>query len=116
MKEIAVLVPAYNEESTIGEVIGEIRSALPEAEVVVINDGSTDRTGEIAREARAVTIDLPFNLGIGAAMQTGYRYARSHGHSVAVQVDGALWRDPGLLVHIAQQLALPGDEPVTAAG
>jgi len=109
VKEIVVLVPAYNEESTIAEVIAEIRSALPQAEVVVINDGSADRTGELARKARAVTIDLPFNLGIGAAMQTGYRYARAHGHSVAVQVDGDGQHVPAEIPRLLAPLAEGAD-------
>ncbi|MFH1681439.1 MAG: glycosyltransferase family 2 protein [Candidatus Eisenbacteria bacterium] len=85
---IVVLVPAFNEEATVRAVVEEVRAALPRAAVVVVNDGSSDRTGEEARAGGAVVVDLPFNLGIGAAMQTGYRYARAKGYRAAVQVDG----------------------------
>lgn len=85
---IAILIPAFNEEKTVGAVIGEVREAMPEATIVVINDGSEDDTSAVARSHDAVVIDMPFNVGIGAAMQTGYRYARNEGYAIAVQVDG----------------------------
>jgi len=85
---VAVLVPAWNEEGTVGDVVREIREALPGAAVVVIDDGSADDTAGAARGAGAVVLRLPHNLGIGAAMQTGYRYARERGFDAAVQVDG----------------------------
>jgi len=87
-KGIVVLVPAFNEEETVGRVVREVYEALPEAAVVVLNDGSADRTGQEARRAGARVVDLPVNLGIGAAMQTGYRYAAARGFRAAVQVDG----------------------------
>jgi glycosyltransferase involved in cell wall biosynthesis len=82
-----VLIPAYNEEATVGTVVREVREALPGAAVVVVNDGSRDRTSYSAREAGATVVELPFNLGIGAAMQTGYIHAMRRGFRVAVQVD-----------------------------
>lgn len=86
--KIAVLIPAFNEENTVCSVIREVRQELPGATPVVINDGSTDDTGTAARSEGALVIDLPFNLGIGAAVQTGYRYARDHRFDIAIQVDG----------------------------
>lgn len=83
-----MVVPAYNEESSIGAVVREVKDAAPGYEVVVVDDGSTDRTAREARGAGAAVLSLPFNLGVGAAMRTGYRYALRHGHNVVVQVDG----------------------------
>jgi len=87
-------VPALNEERSIGAVIAEIRAADPEFDVIVIDDGSTDRTGAVAAENGAQVITLPFNVGIGGAVQTGYLYARDHDFDIAVQVDGDAQHDP----------------------
>jgi glycosyltransferase involved in cell wall biosynthesis len=88
-----IIVPAYNEGHSIGRLIARLGQALPEMDVLVVDDGSTDHTARAARAARegdgkSQTLSLPFNLGIGGAMQTGYRYAALHGYDVAIQVDG----------------------------
>jgi hypothetical protein len=81
------IVPAFNEEGSLGQVLEEIRAADPDLHVVVINDCSTDTTAEIAARAGVSVVHLPFNVGIGGAMQTGYQYARDHGFEVAIQID-----------------------------
>ncbi len=86
MKHIVIL-PAFNEEMTIGTVIGEIRQNVPFADVLVVNDGSTDSTGRIARKQGVTVIDHPFNLGYGAALQTGFRYAVRQGYQYALTMD-----------------------------
>jgi len=87
MKKIAI-VPAYNEEKTVGAVLSEIKEFCRDFDVLVIDDGSTDRTAEIARTVPgAQVVRLPFNVGIGGAVQTGFLYARKHGYDLAVQVD-----------------------------
>lgn len=86
--KVLVIVPAYNEAEGIGQVIHQIRQDIPYVDVLVINDGSSDDTSRIARAAGASVIDLTCNLGIGGAVQTGYRYAAEHHYDYAVQIDG----------------------------
>jgi glycosyltransferase involved in cell wall biosynthesis len=93
LRRIAI-VPALNEEDSLGNVIAEIRAADPDFEVVVIDDGSVDRTAEVAAAAGATVVRLPFNVGIGGAVQTGLQYANAHGFDVAVQIDGDGQHDP----------------------
>jgi glycosyltransferase involved in cell wall biosynthesis len=100
LRRIAI-VPAYNEEECIARVIDEIREFDPELEIVVIDDGSRDRTSAAAAERGAHVVRLPFNLGIGGAVQTGFRYAFEHGFHLAVRIDGDGQHDPsqaGLLL------------------
>jgi len=82
-----IIVPAFNESRSVGKLVRRIRRTLPEFDVLVIDDGSTDDTVRQIPHGTAL-VSLPFNLGIGGAMQTGYRYANLHGYDVAVQVDG----------------------------
>src|SRR5206468_5605154 len=96
LKRIAV-VPALNEEVTIGRVIEEIRAFDPGFDIVVVDDGSTDRTAGLAADRGAYVLRLPFNLGIGGAVQTGYRFAFERGYDLAVQIDGDGQHDPAQL-------------------
>lgn len=97
MASRVAIVPALNEEDSIGGVIDEIRAFDPSFDVVVIADGSTDRTAEVAAEHCAHVLRLPFNLGIGGAVQTGFRYAWEHGCEIVVRVDGDGQHDPAEL-------------------
>jgi hypothetical protein len=83
-----IIIPALNEEKSIPRVMGEIRQHVPWADVAVINDGSSDHTDEVARECGAIVLPMPYNVGIGAAVQAGFLYAAKHGYQVAVQNDG----------------------------
>jgi len=96
-KRLIAIVPALNEAATIGRVINEIRSVDSEFAILVVDDGSDDGTGTVAEAAGALVCRLPFNLGIGGAVQTGYRYALANGFDVAVQVDGDGQHDPSQL-------------------
>jgi len=93
-KRILVIIPAYNEEGSVGKVIEEINTHLPQATLLVVNDGSTDHTSEKADACGATVLDLPFNLGIGGAMQAGYKYAHENGYDIAIQVDADGQHDP----------------------
>jgi glycosyltransferase involved in cell wall biosynthesis len=85
---VAVIIPAYNEENTIGGVVRRVRSLGEGYSAIVINDDSSDKTFSVARQEGAVVIGLPCNLGIGGAVQTGFRYAFHNEYDVCVQVDG----------------------------
>lgn len=82
------VVPAYNESDTIVEVIEALRAHAPQFDTLVVDDGSTDDTHMLARRAGAKVLKLPFNVGIGGAVQTGFVYAREHGYDFLAQVDG----------------------------
>jgi len=96
VKRIAI-VPAFNEERNVGRVLDELRAIDPGLDVVVVSDGSTDRTAEVASARGAYVIRLPFNLGIGGAVQTGFRHAWEEGYELAVRLDGDGQHDPGEL-------------------
>jgi glycosyltransferase involved in cell wall biosynthesis len=93
LKRIAI-VPALNEEVTVGRVIDEIRAFDSGFDIVVVDDGSTDRTAGVAADRGAHVLRLPFNLGIGGAMQTGFRFAFEQGYDIVVQIDGDGQHDP----------------------
>lgn len=92
--KILAIIPAYNEEKSIGSVIKQIKSVIPEVNTLVISDGSADNTAINALAAGSEVIALPFNLGIGGAMQTGYIYAERENYDIAIQVDGDGQHDP----------------------
>jgi glycosyltransferase involved in cell wall biosynthesis len=105
MEKVLVIIPAYNEEGSVGKVVEDVYTHLPQAKVLVVNDGSTDLTSEIAKSKGAIVLNLPFNLGIGGAMQTGYQYAYKEGYDVAIQVDGDGQHDPKEIGKLLKGLA-----------
>ncbi len=92
-----MIVPALNEERSLPAVVRAVAAAMPDADVCVVDDGSTDGTARVAAELGAVVLREPANLGIGGAVQTGYLWAREHGYDVAVQIDGDGQHDPAFL-------------------
>lgn len=99
--KVLAIVPAYNEGETTAEVVRDIQRLAPGVDIVVVDDCSPDDTGEWARNAGARVLPLPVNLGIGGAVQTGFKYAEAHGYDVVIQVDGDGQHDPaeiGLIV------------------
>jgi glycosyltransferase involved in cell wall biosynthesis len=89
-----VIIPAYNEVASLPRVLAELRSTLPELDVLVVSDGSTDETAAVGRAAGVAVVELPFNLGIGGALRTGFRYAVDEGYGTAVQFDADGQHDP----------------------
>ena len=89
-----VIMPAWNEEDAIGATIRELRKVVPGHDLLVVNDGSWDRTAKVARTAGALVLDLPYNLGVGGAMRAGYKFARRFGYEQAIQVDADGQHDP----------------------
>jgi hypothetical protein len=85
---ILILIPAYNEAASITQVVGRAREQLPGADVLVINDGSTDETGALAEAAGALVLHLHYNVGIGAGVQTGFRFAALQGYDAVIRNDG----------------------------
>ena len=98
------IIPAFNEAGAVGDVVREIQQVQPEVAIVVVDDGSSDATASVAAEAGAVVLRLPFNLGIGGAVQSGFVYARDHGYDYMVQVDGDGQHDPGELTKLVDEL------------
>jgi glycosyltransferase involved in cell wall biosynthesis len=99
------MVPALNEEGSVASVIAELHRDAPDFDVLVIDDGSTDSTAERAREAGAAVLSHPFNLGIGGAVQSGYRYAFLNGYDMAIQVDGDGQHDPAQIAKLEKALS-----------
>ena len=94
LDHVLVVMPAFNEEASVGRTVREVVDALPGVQVLVVDDGSTDATAEAATAAGAQVLRLPFNLGVGGAMRAGFRYAVASGYTVAVQIDADGQHDP----------------------
>ena len=99
------IVPAYNEERNIGRVVGELRTFDPGLEIVVVSDGSVDATAQNAEAAGARVLRLPYNLGIGGAVQTGFKYAWREGYDLAVRCDGDGQHVPSELPKVIEPVA-----------
>lgn len=102
---VLVIVPAWNEQEALAATIHDIRSTGGDLDVLVVDDGSTDATSAVAQRAGALVCSLPFNLGVGGAMRTGYRYALRHGYDVAVQLDADGQHDARYLASLLPRLA-----------
>ena len=115
-----IVVPAWNEEQAVGATIAEIHQALPQADVLVVDDGSTDRTAAVARKAGARVLELSYNLGVGGAMRAGFRYAVQQGYRCVVQVDADGQHDPkdlpALLAKLAEADMVIGSRFTAGAG
>lgn len=101
---VCVIMPAFNEAKAITSVLTHIKQYIHPKSIVVINDGSQDETGVVARQAGVVVLDLPFNLGIGGAVQTGLKYAYRHGYEYALEIDADGQHDPQHIPYLLQTM------------
>lgn len=104
-----VIIPAFNEEAALGDVLDDLRSRRGDLPVVVVDDGSVDATAAVARAHGAAVVSLPYNLGIGGALRTGFRYAIRHGYTRAVQFDGDGQHDPSAIATLESALDAGAD-------
>lgn len=111
IKRLAV-VPAYNEADSVASVVDSLRLHAPDFHVLVIDDGSTDETADRARAAGAPVVRMPFNVGIGGAVQTGFIYAKEHGYDYMAQVDGDGQHEASELQKLLQAMAASPDVDV----
>jgi glycosyltransferase involved in cell wall biosynthesis len=111
VRKVAI-VPCLNEEGTVARVVEDLRREAPDYDVVVVDDGSDDTTAARAEAAGAIVLKHPFCLGIGGAVQSGYRYAYLHNYGIAVQVDGDGQHDPAQIKRLEQGLADSGADLV----
>ena len=88
MNKVLLIIPAYNEEKNIERVVDNIIQNYPQYDYIVINDGSSDATRDVCKARGYQFLNLSINLGIGGAVQTGYKYAKDKGYEIAVQIDG----------------------------
>jgi len=100
-----VAIPAWNESGSIVDVIAKVREHRPDADILVVDDGSTDDTAALAARAGATVVTLPFNVGVGGAMRTAFLYAKREGYGAMVQVDADGQHDPADLDRVIDGLA-----------
>lgn len=94
LKKFIIVIPAYNEEKNIAPLIRNIRNKIPDVDILIIDDGSIDRTARVAEGAGALVARLPFNMGYGAALQTGFKYALTKRYQYVIQMDADGQHDP----------------------
>jgi glycosyltransferase involved in cell wall biosynthesis len=104
-----VVIPAWNEDEALPGTLAELASVRPDLDVLVVSDGSNDRTADVARAVGVNVVELPFNLGIGGALQTGFRYAVRHGYQRAVQFDADGQHDPAEIAVLLEGLDAGAD-------
>lgn len=102
--DILILIPAFNEQASVGEVVKGARVYLKQARILVVDDGSSDATSRIARESGACVVRHPFNLGVGTALQTGYKYAVQNGFRYVIQLDADGQHSPSFLPRFVEKL------------
>ena len=103
MKQL-IIVPAWNEAQSLGPTLEEIQATVNGMDILVVDDGSTDSTAQIAAAAGVIILQLPFNLGVGGAMRAGYEYAKRFGYDRAIQVDADGQHDPADIVRVMSGL------------
>jgi len=109
MTRTLVIIPALNEEAALPSVVRDLLTHVPDCDLLVIDDGSTDATAACARAAGARVVSLPFNMGVGTALRTGFRYAERHGYQRVVQTDADGQHDAAQISTLVRELELGAD-------
>ena len=104
MAKCLIIIPAYNEEENIENLIESLKNNYPQYDYIIVNDCSTDETKKICKKNNYQVLNLPINMGIGGAVQSGYRYARENDYEYAVQIDGDGQHDVAYLAGMLQKL------------
>jgi glycosyltransferase involved in cell wall biosynthesis len=112
---LLVIIPAWNEEETLPGVIAEVRRFVPQADILVVNDCSRDRTSALAHADGVAVLDLAVNLGVGGAMRAGYKYAAAHGYAYSVQLDADGQHDPSEIPELLAAARAEGADIVIGA-
>lgn len=115
LERVLIVIPAWNEEDVLAQVLDETATCLPDADVLVVNDGSTDGTSAVARAAGVRVLDLPINLGVGGAMRAGYKYGLRRGYDVVVQLDADGQHDPRDVPRLIDRMHIENADVVIAA-
>lgn len=115
LKHLVVVVPAFNEEASLGGLLAEIQYALPKVRVLVISDGSKDRTATVARSFGVGVLDLPHNMGVGGAMQAGFQFAISNGFDYVLRMDGDGQHPPDEAAKLIARMAESGADLVVGS-
>jgi glycosyltransferase involved in cell wall biosynthesis len=111
----ALIIPAFNEEEALGFLLEEVCVHVPHLDVIVVNDGSMDNTAGVARRHGATVLDLPCNLGVGGAVQAGFRFAYEHGYQYAVRIDGDGQHPPAEIPKLLAVMEESGADLVTGS-
>lgn len=112
MKSYLIIIPAFNEEVSLARVLSDTRQSNPYADIVVVNDGSTDHTSEIAKQAGVKVLDIPFNIGYGGAIQTGFRLATEEGYDFVITLDGDAQHDPASILNLTEAMEREGADVI----
>ena len=107
MKSVLIIIPAYNEEKSILNVVSNIKKVKTNnylIDYIIINDGSSDNTKKVCLDNKLNFIDLPSNLGIGGAVQTGYKYAYYKNYDIAIQIDGDNQHNPSYITNLCDEI------------
>ncbi|HXX53531.1 MAG TPA: glycosyltransferase family 2 protein [Thermodesulfovibrionales bacterium] len=112
MKSYLIIIPAFNEEENIERVLRDTTRSNPDAEILVVDDGSTDRTSAIAKRAGIRVMNIPFNIGYGGAIQTGFRFATDEGYDFVITMDGDAQHDPSSVGNLIETMKCDGADVV----
>jgi len=110
-----IIIPAYNEEAFITKVLNSIKNTNLNADILVVNDGSTDNTSEIAKQAGVMVLDIAFNIGYGLAIQTGFRFATDYGYDFVITIDGDGQHDPSFAKNLIEAMHREGPDVVVGS-